>query len=388
MTQAGANRNGQCSRRLYACVPAALRKSALITGAATMLLLAIVTCSFASDLKKDEELLFFPVIGQQVAKGTAWEAEIHGWVYEPERRKLELALFRKAIDAETGQTSEAENALFEQRASTFMVDNERRKDISIRIGDKVYPVGRTAANGHVLGRVRIPADEVARLRKESGGRTDRLTFYSVMPKGDARVAAGLIYLVEDTGLSVISDIDDTIKVSEVHDKKVLLLNTFFRPFKPVPGMAMAYQAWAKSAGTKFHYVSASPWQLYPSLADFILSNDFPAGSFHLKQFRWKDETFFNLFKSPEAYKLGVIQPILKKFPSRHFVLVGDSGEKDPETYAILARRFPKQITHIFIRDVSNEPVESERYRKTFKDVGATVWKVFRDPKEIADAAAR
>ena len=348
------------------------------------LCLFAATSSFAADLKKDEELIFFPVIAQQVAKGTAWEAEIHGWVFEPERRTLELELFRTALKVKKEEMTEAENVIFTERARTFMVDNERGKDVSIRIGDKTYPVGKSAASGHVLGRIRLSNEEVEALRKGAGGSTDRITFYAVTPQSDARVFAGEIHLIADAGVSVISDIDDTIKVTEVRDQHQLLLNTFFRPFKPVDGMAAVYQAWAKNAGAKFHYVSASPWQLYPSLADFILSNDFPVGTFHLKQFRWKDETFLKLFESPEEYKPGVIEPMLKRFPNRRFVLVGDSGEKDPEIYGNIARRFPKQVTRVLIRDVTNEVATSERYQKAFKGVPAGLWKVFRDPKEVAD----
>lgn len=350
-----------------------------------LLCLFVAISSFASDLKRDEELLFFPVIGQQVAKGTAWEAEIHGWVFEPERRTLELELFRAALKVKKEEMTEAENIIFTERARTFMVDNERGKDISIRIGDKTYPVGKSVANGHVLGRIHLSSEEVEVLRKGAGGSTDRLTFYAVTPKGDARVFAGEIHLIAEAGLSVISDIDDTIKVTEVKDKHQLLLNTFFRPFRSVEGMSAAYQAWSKNAGATFHYVSGSPWQLCPSLQDFILSNDFPTGTFHLKQFRWKDETFLKLFESPEDYKLGVIEPLLKRFPNRRFVLVGDSGEKDPEIYGNVARRFPKQVVRVLIRDVTNEAATSERYQKAFKGIPAGLWTIFKEPKEIENA---
>ena len=66
----------------------------------------------------------------------------------------------------------------------------------------------------------------------------------------------------------------------------------------VPGMAEAYDRWSKAGGVTFHYVSASPWQLFAPLEGFVRSNGFPAGSFNLKSFRWKDRSFFDLFKSP------------------------------------------------------------------------------------------
>jgi phosphatidate phosphatase APP1 len=114
----------------------------------------------------------------------------------------------------------------------------------------------------------------------------------------------------------------------------------------------------------------------------VRTNGFPDGTFHLKLFRWKDQTFFDLFKSPEEYKLATIEPIFKEFPHRKFVLVGDSSEKDLEIYAALARKFPDQIAHIFIRDTTGESRNSIRYQTAFAGVGSDVWQIFRKPGEL------
>ena len=150
-------------------------------------------------------------------------------------------------------------------------------------------------------------------------------------------------------------------------------------------MAERYRAWEKSDGARFHYVSATPWQLYVPLADFIRSNGFPAGTFQLKFFRWKDQTFFDLFKSPEHYKLMVLRPLLERFPHRKFILVGDSGEKDPEIYAALARAFPNQLTHIFIRDTTGEGQDSARYQTTFSGLSTNSWQIFKQPSELPES---
>ena len=186
-------------------------------------------------------------------------------------------------------------------------------------------------------------------------------------------------------MSVISDIDDTIKVSEVLDKSALLKNTFCRSFKPVEGMAGVYRSWERSRLARFHYVTASPWQLYVPLSDFTCSNGFPAGTWHMKEFRVKDRSALELFASPERYKPGVIESLLRKFPKRQFVLVGDSGEKDPEIYGELARKYPAQIQRIFIRDVTGEGVGSPRYEKVFARLPRDLWQVFKQPREIQDA---
>jgi len=213
-----------------------------------------------------------------------------------------------------------------------------------------------------------------------------MDFEAVLPPGDSRRFTGQVHLLEATGLSVISDIDDTIKITEVRDRRAMLRNTFLRDFQGVPGMAGFYQTLARFNGARFHYVSASPWQLYPLVAEFIQSSGFPEGTFALRAFRWKDESFFNLFTDPEAYKLAAIEPLLRQFPQRRFVLVGDSGERDPEVYAALARKFPEQIRRIYIRDVTGEPGTAARYQQCFSGIPGNRWQVFRAPGEIQIAS--
>ena len=55
-------------------------------------------------------------------------------------------------------------------------------------------------------------------------------------------------------------------------------------------------------------------------------------------------------------KVSQISEIMEKFPGRNFILVGDSGEKDPEVYTDILTRFPKQVQEIRIRDVKNDRV--------------------------------
>jgi phosphatidate phosphatase APP1 len=121
------------------------------------------------------------------------------------------------------------------------------------------------------------------------------------------------------------------------------------------------------------------------LAEFIRANRFPSGTFALKKFRWKDRSFLSLFTDPEKYKPAVIEPLLKRFPNRRFALIGDSGERDPEIYAALARKYPQQIVRIWIRDVTDEPAGAERYEKVFRDLPGELWQVFPAPEDLLPA---
>jgi phosphatidate phosphatase APP1 len=105
----------------------------------------------------------------------------------------------------------------------------------------------------------------------------------------------------------------------------------------------------------------------------------------MKEFRVKDRNVLELFASPERYKPGVIEPLLRKFPKRQFVLVGDSGEKDPEIYGALARKHPDQIQRIFIRDVTGESAEASRYQRAFAHLPRDLWQVFKDPVQISNS---
>ena len=323
-----------------------------------------------TNLKSDERIVFYPSVAQR-AKGDTnrWRAEIRGCVFEPEKRGWTLAMLREALDLKDVVMTPAEEEILNERARLFLVDHERGKKVFIRLGTNEFYVGKSGADGRFSGEITFPT-------------LAAVSFNAVLKPGDGREFQGQLFPLEAEGVSVISDIDDTIKITEVSDRKTTLRNTFLREFQAVPGMAQLYQAIARSNRASFHYISASPWQLYEPLAVFAGSSSFPAGTVELKQFRWKDRSFFSLFADPEKYKPSVIEPLLKQFPKRKFVLIGDSGERDPEIYGTLARKFPRQIARIYIRDVTNESADSARYRVAFRNMPAANWRVFREPGEL------
>lgn len=331
-------------------------------------------------LKVDEQIVFYPTIGQRVPGKHAWRLDIQGCVFEPEKGRVSLALLREALELKDAEMTSAETALFNERARLFLVDHERGKWVHVRFGDQVLRIGKSQANGRISGTVTLSEKQVRRLAQTSPG--GGLPFEVALPPGDPRRFTGQVLLLDDSGVSVVSDIDDTIKITDVRDRHAMLRNTFLRKFQPVPGMAEFYQTLARSNGAVLHYVSASPWQLYEPLAAFTRSNGFPAGTFALKEFRWKDRSFTRLLVSPEKYKPAVIEPLFKRFPKRRFILMGDSGERDPEIYAALARRFPLQVERIYIRDVTGESEGAERYQETFRGLPTGLWQIFREPREI------
>jgi phosphatidate phosphatase APP1 len=302
-------------------------------------------------------------------------------VYEKENNSIRRnAILKWLVDVLDLDQMDFESELFKQRARAFLVDHERNKTVTIRLGEQSFELAETGANGHFTSTLSIPDSQVASLLEVRQGTSSWLPFRAIT-SSESRHFTGAVQLFNETGVSVISDIDDTIKISNVRDRKELMANTFVREFRAVPGMAEAYQQWA-TQGATFHYVSASPWQLYEALNEFLLATNFPAGTTHMKQIRVKDESIRDLLASPEEYKLKIIEPLLTAFPQRKFVLVGDSGEKDPEVYGILARRHSNQIIGIFIRDVTGEDSGAERYLKSFKDVPNDRWTIFTEPSYL------
>jgi len=339
--------------------------------------ISLNACGQVSNLKRDQEIVFFPTLACR--SGTnCWDLTIHGCVYERDKRTVALLLIRTALGLNHVSLTAAETKVFAERARLFMVDHKAGRKIVVRIGETEFTLPKTGANGDFSTIIQLSDAQVEKLRNLSAA------LQAVLPVKDSRVFKGDLSFFDDAGVIVISDIDDTIKITQVLDRKATLRNTFLEPFRPVPGMADVYQRWAEKAGAQFCYVSASPWQLYSPLADFVRSNGFPAGVFYLKSFRWKDETLFNLFEGPEKYKPGVIDPLMKRFPNRRFVFVGDSGERDPEIYGALAREHPQQVAKILIREVRDEGSGTNRFKSAFRELPPTLWKVFREPSEIAD----
>ena len=332
-----------------------------------------------SDVRDDEEVIFFPGYALFDESRNDWTMRIHGWIFEPEddswRRKVAIKAFGRSLGLDLSQVS---GRSFEQRARMFLVDNERNKKIVVNLGGKLYQMNKSGKEGHFQGNVGVADGVISKVERDRG----YISYSAQLRPGDERRFEGKVRLINASGFSVISDIDDTIKISEVSNKSKLLKNTFVNEFKAVAGMSEFYRS-LKQQGACFHYLSSSPWQLYPSLSNFIKQHEFPGGSFHLKTFRWKDKRFFDLFASPFDAKVEGIERLLKEVPQRKFILVGDSGEKDPEVYGEIARRFPKQIKQIYIRDVGTVDVGVERFQKAFYDLPKERWLVFGDASELS-----
>jgi hypothetical protein len=180
-------------------------------------------------------------------------------------------------------------------------------------------------------------------------------------------------IVPPKGVTIISDIDDILRVSEIWDPKQAFLDLFVRPFQPCLDLPDLF-ALLKNAvpDAHFHYTSDVPElssdfytsgtdELYVPLLALLLcptlltrlSNSYPRGSFDFRP------TAFTSWSQTSTPRYHNIRRQLLTFPSRSFVLLGDTSTASTlSAYVRLAKEFPEQVQCIIIRDVAaTEPAD-------------------------------
>jgi phosphatidate phosphatase APP1 len=141
-------------------------------------------------------------------------------------------------------------------------------------------------------------------------------------------------------------------------------------------MSERYRHYESYYNATFHYLTASPDQLYPFLREFLQREQFPLGSYHMRHFTWFDRNFFEFFlsKSFIKQKTKILQMFFQETRSRKFILFGDIFQKDPEIYANIYQEYPQRIIKIFIR-VSNINI-SNHLNKVFQQIPKSKWDIF------------
>jgi hypothetical protein len=346
-------------------------------------------------------IVFFPTYARRLPGERRWRATVAGMISRPlppksHRRILAIGVLKRLLELDEAQL---QSEVFQRRADAFLFQRVAGERVRIMLGDRQIDAGQSDRVGHFQRSIELDEADIDALAMRTGSTTTGgdcrwLSYEAAIAADDNRSdglpgpavsAPGRIQVIDDEGMSVISDIDDTVKVTNVASRRELLANTLLREFYAVPGMAEVYQGW-QEAGTAFHYVSASPWQLANCLSGFLRDAGLPSGSMHLKLFRLKDSTPLRRLPSRKRSKRRTIEEIMADFPRRKFLLVGDSGERDPEVYAEVARRHPDRVAGVAIRQVegktSREKVRS-RLDRLARRVPGGRWHVFTEPAELA-----
>lgn len=170
-----------------------------------------------------------------------------------------------------------------------------------------------------------------------------------------RATAGVMVPPPGARFGVVSDIDDTVITTHVTSTFKMLLTVLFSNAHvrmPFEGIAAFYRALHDGASgaeaNPIFYVSNGPWNLYGLLIEFFKLNEIPLGPLFLRDF---GPHILFPSKPHMRHKVAHIERILEAYPHLPFILIGDSGERDPEIYAEITTRYASRIRAIYIRSV-------------------------------------
>lgn len=180
------------------------------------------------------------------------------------------------------------------------------------------------------------------------------------PGGGKVRSTGQVLVPSRARFVVVSDLDDTVvrsSATNVMKMVWIVLRNNAHTRLPFPGVSAFYEALRRGPEdgleNPIFYLSSSPWNLYDLLEDFLDVHGLPAGPLFLKD--WSPTTL----GKHHDHKLGIIRTLLGTYPDLPFVLIGDSGEKDPEIYRQAVAEHPGRIEAIYIRDVTSDERDAE-----------------------------
>ncbi|KAJ3397188.1 hypothetical protein HDU80_009673 [Chytriomyces hyalinus] len=365
----------------------------------------------ADQVKEESAIATEPIVNAEPAAKTL-NVHVRGWVHIHKkagfRRNLLLGISKRILSPIRQDRSRLASQVFEERAGAFLDGGFTEQGV-IRVailGFKKRSVDRSNSelgleavealvkdaqfdvtplmnsSGIFDDVIRIPESVMDEWRKAAGTGEDyhmhQLEFIAYKKSGSqaGTHAFSVSIIVEETGFSIITDLDDTIKDSDVYrGPSAALNNALFTPSSSsIAGMSALYNHFAADCAMAFHYVSASPFQLLDMINNFLIGGEFPSGSVILRDM-WNQA-------SRRAYKDDVIKGLFTKYPKRKFILIGDAGEKDAEVYASVLKAYPDRVAKILIRSVDNDEAKIKIVHKALEGVASNMYTVFSDPATL------
>ncbi len=209
-----------------------------------------------------------------------------------------------------------------------------------------------------------------------------------LPDSGATAIAHVVVPSPAAAFGIISDIDDTIVRTGAPSLLTMVRSVVNNAAARLPfeGVAELYRALHVDRNPIF-YVSSSPWNLYELLHDFMDLNGIPHGPMFLQDWGIDEKQFITA--SHELHKLAQIQLLVDFYPEMKFVLIGDSGQHDPEIYLRVIQTHPQRILAAFIRDVTPD-VRDQAVARIGKDAAAAGVEMIyvRDSAEALQHAKR
>lgn len=210
---------------------------------------------------------------------------------------------------------------------------------------------------------------------DNGNSTSSIQRLNVYTEGDINGNA-TAYLVPPTGLGIISDIDDILRVTQIYEPKLGLLNSFALPYVPWMNMPDIYANWSASIPNfHFHYLTTTPEQITRNYMDFIYKT-YPGGSFDTRPLNFSD------VKATLSIRKFLLNKIFETYPKRKFVLIADTSNSDVmRDYPRMVFDFPGQVTCILLRNTTHtDPGDRFPYDTSgFKNVDNATYMFFNVP---------
>jgi len=198
------------------------------------------------------------------------------------------------------------------------------------------------------------------------------------------------YLVPSQGITIVSDIDDILRVTKVWNPFEALNNTFVRPYMPWMNMPSVFSQWAASSNGggsgspvtssayHFHYLTTTPEQLTRTYMNFIYAH-YPLGSFDTRPLNLSNPS--SVIRPREF----LLRQLLQSFPQRRFVLVGDTSNNDiMSTYSSMALEF-RNVACVLIRNTTatDQTMTLPSNTAGFRGLEEQRYMFFRTPDDIA-----
>ncbi|KAL7005300.1 hypothetical protein EMMF5_005137 [Cystobasidiomycetes sp. EMM_F5] len=205
------------------------------------------------------------------------------------------------------------------------------------------------------------------------------TIVQLYAQGYSGPGNGSSILVPETGISVISDIDDVLRVTQVYIPQNGLKNSFVEPYVNYANTPEVFAHWAKTLPRPaFHYDTTTPLELTRTYVEYLFNN-YPFGSLEMRPINLTQPSSILDARSQS------LQRLFETFPRRKFVLVGDTSSSSLLTaYPQIAQMFPSQLACIFIRNTSaTDPSDKLPYdTKEFRNVNSSQYFFYVQPSDL------
>ncbi len=195
------------------------------------------------------------------------------------------------------------------------------------------------------------------------------------PKEAIRATGQVLLPPPGAEFGVISDIDDTVVHTDATNLLKMARNVFLNnartrlPFEGVAAFYQALQKGTKGAFNPLFYVTSSAWNIYDLLVDFFLVRGIPLGPLFMIDVGLTEDYFIS--PSHRQHKVARMRAVMDAYADLPFILIGDSGQRDPEIYLQIVQEYPGRVPAVYIRDVAGDSRDDQvnAYARTAAEAG-------------------